>query len=1166
MNIPRSIILTSSFLIILLWSTVANEGLFALSTEIVPDNGVNHALIIGIGSYDEWAKLDSPPKDAKEIARILTEKYNFKAENITLLTDDTKEKPTLVNIVSALDRYVSRLTDKDNLLIFYSGHSADDEEEETYWIPKDANKKLKVTWLKHSDICKEYLANEKFKAKNVAVITDSLFSKTLLKPTSIALSPYDLRYTEKIREQAQKTSREVISFGDKHWPGSQKTEGYGLFTYYFRKALMDNWFKVIDLENLIFEEDTIFQVRQVAGTRLVRGRLKNCIMEKGGQTIITRLVSPPAINVTTAYVNPKKGYAGDNFIVEAVTSRSASEVYVELGGKKYLMDGEGTEWKHSIKVANVGTSSFKVLAINEDDVEGESKKGEITTLTPLTGMVSVSTASVSPRKGQGGDEFSFTAKTDASAKKVALIIGDKRYEMTGSGTDWSLKQKVDETGSVTFSIVAVNDAGVEGRPKGDIISIKAPEINIVKVQTEPAKGYAGDDFLITAGTNTPALSVTLQLDGATYEMEGTGKEWKLKRRIADIGKKQFTVIAKNMDGIAGGSKIGEIVTSEKPPGIPDVTTVALSPAKVRVGETFVINVKTASDAKEVSIELEGKRQPMEGAGTEWKYSTRIASLGTTGYKVIARNKDGVEGKAKEGKITTTEKVGIDMVQVDVSPKEGNMGEVFTFNATTGSAAKSVTAVIKDKRYNMSGSGTNWSLKKEIEDFGTIDFYVIASDDKGVEGSSMGASFKTKAILANVIDASYTSGKGYAGEEFTIIANTDNPAKSVSLDIDGVTYEMEGSGKKWQYKKRILDVGKKQFVVKAKNIEGAAGSTKSGTIVAKLAVPDVATVSFSPDKVYAGEDFIIKAQTTAAADQVLIEIAGKSQPMEGAGTDWSLQTKLASVGTSQYKVTAKNVEGTQGLPKQGNIVTAKKAGALINIATAAVSPDKGYAGGTFTFKASTDSPAKGVTLTIGGKDYEMTGSGTSWTLAQKIQKTGELVFSMAAVNEDKVEGIAKPGSLTVSEIMDRFTYNEDGTVTDKVSGEVKKRFVDNGDGTVTDISTNLMWTQSPKRVAVSYEEAEDYCRELTVRQLTGWRLPTAQEWQDIIDKTQEAPALPKGHPFKNIVFSVFFWSKTRHTTLTQRIYVADLYTGKIGAQGKDNQYIAWPVRYAEAGVQ
>jgi hypothetical protein len=647
-------------------------------------------------------------------------------------------------------------------------------------------------------------------------------------------------------------------------------------------------------------------------------------------------------------------------------------------------------------------------------------------------------------------------------------------------------------------------------------------------------------------------------------MEGSGKEWKLKRNIASIGKKQFTLIPKNMDGIAGASKTGEIETSEKPPGVPDITTVATIPPKVRVGETFVINVKTANAAKEVFVELQGKRQPMEGSGTEWRYSTQIASLGTFPYKVSAKNKDGVEGKAKEDKITTTQKVGIDVVKVDVSPKEGKMGDPFTFTATTASAPKGVTVVIKDKRYNMTGSGTSWSLKQAIEDFGSIDFYVVASDDKGVDGSSMPGSFKTKAVVANVIDASSPS--AYAGEEFTITANTDNPASSVSVDIDGVTYDMEGSGKKWQYKKRILDVGKKQFVVKAKNIEGAVGSSKTGVIVAKLGVPNVASVS-PPAQVYAGEDFIITAKTATDADKVSIEIAGKSQAMEGAGTDWTLQTKIASAGTIPYKVTAKNTEGKEGTPKEGNISVEKKAGALINIASASVSPDKGYAGGTFTFKAATDSPAKGVMLSIGGKEYEMTGSGTSWILSQQIDKPAkQMTYSVAALNEDKEEGIAKTGTFAVSQITDRYTYNADGSITDKVSGEVKKRFVDNGNGTVTDISTNLMWMQSPKRVAVSYEEAEDYCSTLTQSGLSGWRLPTADEWQDIIDKSQQAPSLPKGHPFKNIVFSVFFWSKTKHTTLTQRIYVADLYTGKIGAQGKDNQYIAWPVRYAEAAVQ
>ena len=253
MKIPKLFILFLFFPIILFWTGISSNGLLALSESKDSVSGINHAFIIGIGKYENWSTLSSPPKDAAEIARILTEKYDFQRQNVTILTDDTNEKPTLVTIVTHLDKYVSGLTRNDNLLIFYSGHSTEDEDGNTYWIPIDAQKNLKVTWLNHADIIDEYLGSDNFKAKNVVILTDSVFSKKLLKPAVISLSPFDLRYQEKIREKAQRQSREVICFGDKHWPGSDATEGFGLFAYYIRKALMDNWFKVIDLENMIFD-------------------------------------------------------------------------------------------------------------------------------------------------------------------------------------------------------------------------------------------------------------------------------------------------------------------------------------------------------------------------------------------------------------------------------------------------------------------------------------------------------------------------------------------------------------------------------------------------------------------------------------------------------------------------------------------------------------------------------------------------------------------------------------------------------------------------------------------------------------------------------------------------------------------------------------------------
>ena len=175
--------------------------------------------------------------------------------------------------------------------------------------------------------------------------------------------------------------------------------------------------------------------------------------------------------------------------------------------------------------------------------------------------------------------------------------------MTGSDTSWSLKKKIEDTGTVTFSMISLNENELEGRSKGAVFVVKAPKVNVVKVETEPKKGYAGDEFIITAHTDHPAGSVSLRMNGVTYAMEGSGKEWLLKKKIPDIGKKEFTITAKNREGVDGLTKKGEVLTGKRPLGIPDVITVALSPEKVHAGESFVIKVKTSAAADEVFVEL-----------------------------------------------------------------------------------------------------------------------------------------------------------------------------------------------------------------------------------------------------------------------------------------------------------------------------------------------------------------------------------------------------------------------------------------------------------------------------------------------------------------------------------------------------------------------------------
>jgi hypothetical protein len=251
--------------------------------------GSHHALIIGINRYDRLPDLSEPVRDAEAIAELLVTRYRFPRPKVTLMTDDSAGKPTLVNLLAAVERYVSLLGPGDNLLVFYSGHSAEDEDGETYWIPADASGTARLTWLKHSDLVASYFGRESFQAKNLCILSDSPFAAHLLVSRPVSLSPFDLRYPEKISERAGQRSREVIALGGPHRPATAETQGFGLFAYHLFRALCTNDMKVADFENLVFEEEAPFAVGRIAGVRMVRGRLRTP-MDDNGQYVIARRV------------------------------------------------------------------------------------------------------------------------------------------------------------------------------------------------------------------------------------------------------------------------------------------------------------------------------------------------------------------------------------------------------------------------------------------------------------------------------------------------------------------------------------------------------------------------------------------------------------------------------------------------------------------------------------------------------------------------------------------------------------------------------------------------------------------------------------------------------------------------------------------------------------
>ena len=154
--------------------------------------GKYYALLIGNSKYVNWASLNSPKNDVKEISKVLNQKYNF--EKVTTLLDATKDE-----IFEALNDLRLKATDKDYVLIYYSGHG-DRVSDKTYWIPIDAQKKWKIgDWISISEVS-DYM--ETFNAHHLVLMVDSCYTGSSFKGSST--SDFEASTYNKFKILAQK--------------------------------------------------------------------------------------------------------------------------------------------------------------------------------------------------------------------------------------------------------------------------------------------------------------------------------------------------------------------------------------------------------------------------------------------------------------------------------------------------------------------------------------------------------------------------------------------------------------------------------------------------------------------------------------------------------------------------------------------------------------------------------------------------------------------------------------------------------------------------------------------------------------------------------------------------------------------------------------------------
>jgi hypothetical protein len=114
------------------------------------------------------------------------------------------------------------------------------------------------------------------------------------------------------------------------------------------------------------------------------------------------------------------------------------------------------------------------------------------------------------------------------------------------------------------------------------------------------------------------------------------------------------------------------------------------------------------------------------------------------------------------------------------------------------------------------------------------------------------------------------------------------------------------------------------------------------------------------------------------------------------------------------------------------------------------------------------------------------------------------------------------------------------------------FTDNGDGTVTASNNgkSLMWTRDSSAEVMTWQNALDYCEDLTLAGYSDWRLPNIKELRSIVDLGRDQPAIDLN--FFPDTGKGGYWSSTTCAFDADEAWPVGLYSGG-SSDGNDKTY-------------
>ncbi len=196
------------------------------------DFGRFYALIIGNNQYENMPTLKTSVNDAKAIDEILRTRYGYKT---TLLINATRHQ-----IMTSLNNLRNKLTENDNLVIYYAGHGdIDKSDQSAYWLPTDAEANNPANWLSSHNIT-QYL--NVIAAKHILVIADSCYSGAMT-TSSIVRIPKDMPENKRekwLNFMINRKARTVMTSGGVEPVVDTGSGNHSIFANALLKALRSN--------------------------------------------------------------------------------------------------------------------------------------------------------------------------------------------------------------------------------------------------------------------------------------------------------------------------------------------------------------------------------------------------------------------------------------------------------------------------------------------------------------------------------------------------------------------------------------------------------------------------------------------------------------------------------------------------------------------------------------------------------------------------------------------------------------------------------------------------------------------------------------------------------------------------------------------------------------